>query len=143
MPQPTLFDRNRPGLLLGCMIAVCLSAIGSLPTVTRASTLRRSAIVQAVSNARPSVVNIHGRKTIPVEYEQSDVDDSSHQVNGMGTGIVIDERGYIITNYHVVEGVSRIRVTMADETTVVAELVANDPKTDLAIIKIPAETRFR
>ena len=38
----------------------------------------------------------------------------------MGTGIVIDERGYIITNYHVVEGVSRIRVTMADESTAVA-----------------------
>jgi serine protease Do len=54
----------------------------------------------------------------------------------MGTGIVIDERGYIVTNYHVVEGVARIQVTTAVGKTVLADLVAHDGKTDLAIIKI-------
>ncbi len=87
-------------------------------------------------------MNIHGRKTLPAEYEAEGTADASHQVNGMGTGIVIDERGYIITNYHVVEGVKRIRATLADGTTVVAELVANDPATDLAIIKIPEDKVF-
>jgi serine protease Do len=58
----------------------------------------------------------------------------------MGTGVVIDERGYVITNYHVIEGVKRIRVTMSDGSTGIATLVANDPKTDLAIIRIPMET---
>jgi serine protease Do len=98
--------------------------------------------VKAYSAAQPSVVNIHGRKTLPAEYDIEGAADAGHQVNGMGTGIIIDERGYIITNYHVVEGVKRIRATLADGTTVVAELVANDPKTDLAVIKVPDEGSF-
>ena len=142
MPYPFLFDRNRSGLRVGCLITVCLTVIGSLPQASGGSSLRRSAIVQAVSAAGPSVVSIHGRKTLPAEYEADGTADASHQVNGMGTGIVIDERGYIITNYHVVEGVKRIRATLADGTTAVAELVANDPETDLAIIKIPEEKEF-
>ncbi len=142
MPYPFPFDRNRSGLRVGCLITVCLTVIGALPQASGGSSLRRSAIVQAVSAAGPSVVSIHGRKTLPAEYEADGTADANHQVNGMGTGIVIDERGYIITNYHVVEGVKRIRATLADGTTAVAELVANDPVTDLAIIKIPEEKEF-
>ncbi|MHB0960461.1 MAG: trypsin-like peptidase domain-containing protein [Pirellulaceae bacterium] len=142
MPYSNLFDRNRAGLRIGCLIAVWWIGMGSLQQASWGSSLRRSAIVQAVMAARPSVVNIHGRKTLPAEYEGEGTIDASHQVNGMGTGIVIDERGYIITNYHVVEGVKRIRATLADGTTVVAELVANDPQMDLAIIKIPDEKVF-
>jgi serine protease Do len=41
------------------------------------------------------------------------------QVNGMGTGIVIDSRGYILTNYHVVEGVSNIQVSLSDGTAAI------------------------
>jgi serine protease Do len=54
----------------------------------------------------------------------------------MGTVIVKEERGFVITNYHVVEGVGRIQVTTASGRTALAELVAHDAKTDLAIIKI-------
>ena len=98
------------------------------------SELRRSAIVKAVQSARPSVVNIHGRKTVRDEVSQ--FAGAMKQVNGMGTGVVIDERGYIITNYHVVEGVRRIEVTLYNREEVVAELIAHDARTDLAIIKI-------
>ncbi len=139
MPLLIRSDRHRSALLLASLTFLTCAAGSSTPATARASNLRRSAIVDAVSNARPAVVNIHGRKTVPVEYDAQGPTESGSQVNGMGTGIVIDERGYIITNYHVVEGVSRIRVTMADESTAVAELIANDPKTDLAIIKISAE----
>jgi serine protease Do len=54
----------------------------------------------------------------------------------MGTGVFVDERGYILTNYHVVEGVGRIQVTLDDEHTVVGRLIAHDPATDLAIVKV-------
>jgi serine protease Do len=94
--------------------------------------------VIAVEQARPSVVNIHGRKTISSESSNTP-SDGIQQVNGMGTGIVIDERGYIVTNYHVVEGVGRIQVTTASGLTVVAQLVSHDVKTDLAIIKIDVD----
>ncbi len=104
-----------------------------------ASHLRRTPIVEAVEKASPSVVNIHGRKTVPATDIQFGVE-AGRQVNGMGTGVVIDERGYIVTNYHVVEGVRQIQVTLADGSTVVARLVEHDPKTDLAIIKIDTDS---
>ncbi len=141
-PMPAYYanDRHYHVALFGCFLTVVLLSSGICAPPAQASALRHTAVVDAVSQARPSVVNIHGRKTLPVEYESRATSESGSQVNGMGTGIVIDERGYIITNYHVVEGVSRIRVTMADESTAVAQLVANDPKTDLAIIKISCKT---
>jgi serine protease Do len=58
----------------------------------------------------------------------------------MGTGIILDPRGYIITNHHVIDGVVNIQVTLANRESYVARLVAHDPKTDLAIIKIDAST---
>jgi serine protease Do len=54
----------------------------------------------------------------------------------MGTGVVVDARGYVVTNYHVVEGVRRIEVTLASGKTTSASLVSHDPRTDLAVIKV-------
>jgi serine protease Do len=62
--------------------------------------------------------------------------EAPRRVNGMGTGVVIDSRGYILTNYHVIDGVREIQVTLADERHFVATMVARDPGTDLALIKI-------
>ncbi len=60
----------------------------------------------------------------------------------MGTGTIIDERGYILTNYHVVTDVRRIEVTLDDGRQYTAEVVAYDAAADLAIIKIPATKSF-
>ena len=103
------------------------------------SSLRRTAVVRAVEQAKSSVVNIHGRKAVRTDQRQLTSVDSGRQVNGMGTGIIIDQRGYVLTNFHVVDGVTQIKVTMADQRTVVASLVAHDPTTDLAVIKIKAD----
>jgi serine protease Do len=54
----------------------------------------------------------------------------------MGTGVIIDSRGYVLTNYHVVQGVREIEVTTADGQGTTAKLLAHDPQTDLAILKI-------
>jgi serine protease Do len=106
------------------------------------SSLRRTPIVEAFDQARPSVVNIHGRKTVRGEHDEVTTPNGLRQVNGMGTGVVIDERGYIVTNFHVVEGVGRIQVTTADGETLVAHLIAHDPKTDLAVIKVDTQRRL-
>jgi len=53
-----------------------------------------------------------------------------------GLGAIIDSRGYIVTNNHVVEGAENITVTLPDERTFDAALVGRDPLTDLAVIKI-------
>ena len=110
-----------------------------------ASELRETPIVKAVQRVRASVVNIRGEKTVAVPRAgQAAGADASRRVNGMGTGVVIDARGYIITNHHVVDGVREIQVTLADGQRHVAKLVARDLETDLAIIKIDAaEVRCR
>lgn len=142
MPHFYAMSRHRDDTPCHSLLALVFIGLTAFATTLHASSLRRSAVVKAVSAARPAVVNIHGRKQVPVKYDTQDGSESGSQVNGMGTGTVIDERGYIITNYHVVEGVSRIRVTLADETTAVAHLVARDPETDLAIIKISDNEQF-
>jgi serine protease Do len=104
-----------------------------------ASELRNSAIVKAVHETEAAVVNIHGRKTVRAENASFGTPDAVRQVNGMGTGIIIDSRGYILTNYHVVEGVGNIQVSLADGKNTIAKPVSHDPKTDLAIIKVEAK----
>ena len=94
-------------------------------------------VVIAVRAARPSVVNIQGQKTVPAAVQAAGNTELPHQVNGMGTGVVIDERGYILTNYHVVADVRHIQVTLDDHRAFTAELVARDAVADLAVIKIP------
>lgn len=95
---------------------------------------RNTPIVQAIKRAEPAVVNIQGNKTIM--NASSSGGPSKQEVNGMGTGVIIDRRGFIITNYHVVDEVSRIEVTLADGTTSIAKLLKHDHETDLALIKI-------
>ena len=56
---------------------------------------------------------------------------------GQGSGFVIDRRGYILTNNHVVANARKITVTMADGDKIVASLIGRDPGFDLAVIKIP------
>lgn len=97
--------------------------------------LRVSPTVRAIQRAEAAVVNIQGSKTVVSASTASP--NAKQEVNGMGTGVIIDPRGYIITNLHVVEDVSRIEVTLADGATAVAKLLNYDPETDLALIKIP------
>jgi serine protease Do len=54
----------------------------------------------------------------------------------LGSGFIIDKDGYIITNNHVIEGASEIRVRLSTEKEFDAEIIGRDPKTDLALIKI-------
>ena len=56
-----------------------------------------------------------------------------------GSGVIIDPQGYIITNNHVVQDAERITVTMNDKRVFSAQLIGNDPATDLALIKIEAD----
>ncbi|NCY03103.1 MAG: PDZ domain-containing protein [Planctomycetia bacterium] len=117
------------------LLAVIALAVGVCPTGTAGAVEgRRTAIVKAIESSRDSVVNIHGQKFVPGTDE--DGGGELKRVNGMGTGVVVDPRGYVVTNYHVVEGVRRIEVTLASGKTTSAALVSHDPRTDLAVIKV-------
>jgi serine protease Do len=116
-------------------VAAIFMAAGLTVSAT-ASEARRSAIVVAVESQRNSVVNIHGQKLVP---STDDATAELKRVNGMGTGVVLDPRGYVVTNFHVVEGVQRIEVTLANGRSVSATLVSHDPRTDLAVIKLDTQ----
>lgn len=124
--------------LLVCVLAIALLTTGT----TNASELRFTPIVKAYQGAKDCVVSIHGRKSI-ASADRVVLPDSGKQINGMGTGVIIDPRGYIITNYHVVQGVPKIQVTNVLGKTSNARLVAHDPTTDLAIIKIESKTPLK
>ncbi len=113
-----------------------------------------NAMVEVVSAVKPSVVNISSTKTIkqpgmhspfsndpffkrffndkfkyfdmPREYKQS----------GLGSGVIVDKDGYILTNNHVVKDADEIKVKLSDEREFNGKVIGVDPKTDLAVIKI-------
>ena len=58
---------------------------------------------------------------------------------GTGSGIIISENGYILTNYHVVQGAQGLRVVLYDKREFTARLVGADPTTDIALIKVDAK----
>ena len=100
---------------------------------------RRTPVVEVVEKVSPAVVNIHSERQSHAGARAEDLfalAPSQSRVNGMGTGILIDPRGYIITNQHVVEDVSSLRVRLADRTTATARVLARDAETDLALLKI-------
>jgi serine protease Do len=145
-PHPTDDEPSMPvslatfmrRLRIVCTIAALAGAcLGSEYRGTVLASERMTPVVRATQSARPSVVNIHGEKVVGGD-STGGMPGDRRRVNGMGTGIVIDERGYIITNHHVVDGVRKILVTTHDLQTHLATLVSHDPKTDLAIIKIEA-----
>ena len=117
---------------LGLILWICFLL---LTARIAASELRETPIVKAIERVRVSVVNIRGEKSVPAAGQTAGAD-SQRRVNGMGTGVIIDPRGYIITNFHVVDGVRQILVTLADGQRQIAQLIARDMETDLAIIKI-------
>lgn len=115
-----------------CFVGVAI-LIGPTADAAPQRETRNTPLVNAIKGCSLSVVNLRGRKVVAAE---SGSDADSKQVNGMGTGVIIDKRGYVLTNYHVVQGVKRIEVTTSDRQKTTAKVIAHDPETDLAILKI-------
>ncbi len=125
-------------LLAIAMIGIWMQSAATIQAEGSISESRQTPTVLAIRRASPAVVNIHGQKTIRTSAAGvgGAVPESFRQVNGMGTGVIIDPRGYVITNYHVVEDVEDIQVTLHDGKTTSATLIASRARKDLALIKV-------
>lgn len=87
----------------------------------------------------PSVVCIQNYQvTQNYGFMQTDTSDSNVSPAGEGSGIIMSEDGYIITNAHVVEGATSLKVITSDGETYEAQLIGSDTVTDLAVVKIDA-----
>ncbi len=104
----------------------------------------RSTFVGVVKDTCQSVVSIQGEKQYEVSARNARGVAQYDVFNGMGTGVVVDERGYILTNYHVVKGLLKLEIITADgERYRDVELIRNDVDTDLAILKIKPKQPLR
>src|SRR5207247_5142158 len=65
------------------------------------------------------------------------------QTPGLGSGVIIDKRGYVLTNFHVVKGADGVTIRLADKQQFRGRIVGSDPKTDLAVIKFDAPPDVR
>jgi serine protease Do len=91
--------------------------------------LSEESIVNAVEKVSKSVVNLAGVRMMQDQLFRV------FPVQGVGSGIIIDNRGHILTNNHVIDGTDRLRVTLDNSKQVNAKVVGTDEETDLAVVR--------
>lgn len=140
------------------LLAACASATAQ--ETASGDVSRRTPVVIAVEKAGPAVVNIATEKVMvmrgssivaPQGVPDEDwLDDfwrqfpQQHEVKSrsLGSGVIIDRRGYIITNAHVVQRASSIQVSLMDKTVYAGKLISLDQSADLAVVKIEGTKDF-
>jgi len=119
-----------------CLAGLVSPALAGTPS-TNSNNPRVTPAVEVAKKAKDAVVNIHSERTINNAADPFHaLAPSQNRINGMGTGIVIDPRGYIVTNFHVVEDVNSIKIILGDGSSYTGRVIARDHDHDIAILKI-------
>ena len=147
--------------LLAVLALFGSGSAGWLAAMEEGTLSRRTPVVEVVERLSPAVVNIstdiyESRPANPFFGMQRDplFDDFFNRFFGapgesrlhrrsLGSGLMIDDRGHILTNHHVILRASEIHVTLVSGKEYEAELVGSDPGSDLAILKIEPEESLR
>ncbi len=103
----------------------------AVPAGQRCTGELAAAVRDVTDRVRPAVVQITN--------EQVSLRTSEEIPAGVGSGVIFDQQGRILTNNHVIAGAQKLRVTLPDDRSFEAKLVGADPKTDLAVVQISAQ----
>lgn len=128
------------------------SAVPALASPARdtglASMPASGSFAPVVKKAAPAVVSIQSERTAKVSMQQSPFpfffgpgqpgEPEERKQRGMGSGVIVGEEGYILTNHHVIDGADDVKVMLSDEREFEAEIIGSDSKTDVAVLKIDA-----
>ena len=128
------------------------SEASSAPMTSPAAVATQNSYADVVGRVSPAVVTIRSTERTRAARQFPFSDDPSlreffgdrlpqqpqRRVQGVGSGVIINSQGYILTNHHVVDGALEIKVELTDNRTFTAKLVGSDPPSDLAVLKIEA-----
>lgn len=138
-------------LVLSTLIAIPLAAQPRLPTSRAEIQLSFAPLVQRVA---PAVVNVYSRRVERVQQsplfndpffrhffgDRFQLDQPRERIaQSLGSGVIIEADGVIVTNNHVIEGATEIVVALADRREFEARVIAADPRVDLAVLRIDAQ----
>jgi Do/DeqQ family serine protease len=133
------------GLLIG--IALCSQAVAQDRVVPTSQDQVRLSYAPVARRVSPSVVNVYAAKTVQSRnplFEDplfrrffGGPGGSRSQIQrSLGSGVIVDPAGLVVTNYHVIEGASEIKVSLADKREFEAEIVLKDARSDLAVLRL-------
>lgn len=141
-------------ILLSAVIVNTLLLIGfSAPVCAGEGSAfdRRTPVVKVYQDTHQAVVNIAGERLVSTSvwsgFDWPDMFDRGgpryqRQVAVLGSGVVVHEDGYVITNAHVIRSAERIRVVFSDGSEFAAKIISADESKDLAVLRIPAEKKL-
>jgi serine protease Do len=131
--------------------AIYSTALESTETVPTVDNFNPSSMfVEVVKKVRPSIVSIYTAKNVKIPtnpwhrffrdfgYQPEDEGMQESTQRGLGSGIIISDDGYILTNHHVVKDMDELNVKLIDGKEFKAELIGSDATTEVALIKIDA-----
>ncbi len=144
-----LFQAIVAGLALAFLVVYLFPSMAARLTppesaAPQAGPAAPTSYAEAVNRTAPAVVSIYTRTLAPQEVTPEVQRLLGNRLlfrmrQDMGSGVLISEDGYILTNHHVVSGVSNVRVALWDGRVASARLVGSDPETDLAVLKISVD----
>lgn len=133
-------------LLVGMWVLARYSAL-PVPQLDPAAAPRPIAPAGDLAEDEKSTIRLFQQSSASVVYITTSEIGRDFNMNvleipqGSGSGFIWDEKGHVVTNYHVVQAGNRFRVTLADQTTVNAVLIGGDPNKDLAVLQIAVPSR--
>jgi len=141
-------QKSLVALFLFVSVAVLLfSFLAPLPTLAKEETSGTKLIeelqnvfVDIADHVKPAVVNISPKtgSTHP-PFKQEGGRERPPESPGSGSGVIIDKKGYIVTNNHVVGDAEEVEVRLSDKSKFTGKIIGKDPDTDLAVVKIESD----